>query len=356
MITILILILTFVLMFLIIPFFLIIWNLDILGITSNFITGIISGIIAALITIGIIFRTNAKIQLEDHLRGIFVEITQYNEEKLFKIHQTVQLTKKYWEYYKSYNLSKSNWILFHAECGDIDVQESKNEFNYRKWIQPKSVILISYNRKWLYQYLSNNAFNAFIQSNFFQYYIKKRSAIENYRLEYLSELESLKRYYYLCDKLSDETQFIEDIIDEVCELIHYKYRIEIENQSIKKEELDSKIEIKFKNIDYQDSISCIIKIGDNEENLSIFRKPLYFKKLDRHNSYVKYPEFVDICFRIIFEIVTERSKEIDEAKRSVLKIPEFQGQMTEEIWVKHISKNVRFPSMKSILENLFTWF
>lgn len=158
--------------------------------------GIISGVIASLLTLAIITQIGIKFQLKNYLESLLHEIN-HNSNQLEKFNDILDRTKKYWLVFKSYELAQQDWRSFDYDCGPIG-PSAKEKFGFFEWINPKSVCVIPNQRKWFYQYLSDNSFNAFISSNYFQYYIKWRSETpdSNNYLNNLSELEKLKRYYY----------------------------------------------------------------------------------------------------------------------------------------------------------------
>lgn len=293
----------------------------------NFIISFVASLIAVFFTVDYIFKRNAKLEFEGLLGGVYDEIN-HNEKQLKNFPEELDRKIKFWCILKRKELAKfSKEVMLQEEIDHID--------DYFGWIQKKTIITSPNQRKWLYQYLSDNAYNALIHSAHSLSYQRSkliRESEENWA--HYSDLNILSRYYYNCKKFSDETQFIEDVLAEVSEKI-FTSCPKIVGMS-KNDFLNFRNSIMIncrKNLNHE-SIDCFIQIGENEYSVPVFRMPLYFDFLNFEKP-IPFPGFVNICKIDMNSIFERRGGEIKSYQEQ---IQEKDGvKLSKSEWIKEIS-------------------
>jgi len=175
---------------------------------AGIITGLLTSAVVTILLIDYIYKKNYRIEVEKSLNAVYNEI-KYNNAQLSKFEDEVNRIKKYWMILKNYNLALNQWEDFQADFGNKSSDAVKsNDFIGRSWILPKGVSSRQtyQDSKFLYQFLSDNAYQAFIAHG---HHLEIKGC---YRIGDFMEWNHLSLLYKGFDDFNEITQKIENDI------------------------------------------------------------------------------------------------------------------------------------------------
>ena len=294
----------------------------------SFIGSLIGGVILTFALISILYEKNSRLEFEGLLRSIYEEI-DHNEKQLDKFRDEIQNKVKFWCIFKNKDYARLSTKI---------TAEERDHLDFFGWIQKKTVITSPNQRKWLYQYLSDNAYNALIGSAHSLHYQKSKLNQEKPEREdtwdRYTDLEILSRYYYSCRKFSDETQFIEDVIDEISSKIVKVTELNFTDYSDFKLFRES-ITIQCKKDPIHESINCVIQIEQETHSITVLRMPLYFDYLNSEER-ISFKNFVIMCENDLYSIFDSRGNEIKNLQDQLLPHRD-RIKISKKEWIKGIS-------------------
>jgi len=160
-------------------------------------------------------------------------------------------------------------------------------------------------------------------------------------------------YYYHCQHFSDETQFVEEIIDEICEYVKNNLFSYLEKSQF----LDSFSDnLKIKCVIYPqfDSLKLLFSYQNNTGHAYVLRMPQYFLNrcppFHQAKNWYNYSNFKWICLESIDHIYTERKREIDRLYDSIVPKDKKTGvRMEKTEWVGKISSQIKIIDYQKFL-------
>lgn len=311
------------------------------------------GFFITFITISLIYRRNLKLQIHGTLGNIYEEMKN-NQSQLSLFSTRKKDIFKSWKYYKQFDIVKKTPREFITKCNINDENEFKEIFSSCFWIGDKTVILFHNQRKWAYQFLSDNFFNSFIISGLFQNYYNTDDISSDQTIKkHYDQIHQLRMYYYHCQHFSDETQFIEEIIDEICEYVKNNLFSFLE----KSQSLDSFSDnLKIKCVIYPqfDSLKLLFRYQNDTGHVYVLRMPQYFLNrcppFHQAENWNNYSNFKWICLESIEHIYNERKREIDRLYDTIVPKDKKTGVRMEKIeWVENISSQIKIIDYQKIL-------
>lgn len=172
---------------------------------AGVITGLLTSAVVTIILINYVYNKNHQIEVENSLNSIYHEI-KYNIRQLSEFETEAIRIKKYWSVLKDYNLALSQWEEFSTDFNKPHNEVTPIDFVAKSWISPKGVSSRQtyQDSKYLYQFLSDNAFQAFIAQG---HHLKIKGCN---RIGDFKEWEIISLLYKSFNEFNEITQKIED--------------------------------------------------------------------------------------------------------------------------------------------------
>jgi|GEM_PF-4776173 len=191
------------------PFFILLFPSE-FGIFGDSIPGIITGLltsaIVTILLINYVYNKNQQIELENSLKSLYLEIL-FNRKQLSKFEDEAVRIKKYWAVLKNNKFAQIQWEIFQSDFDNKPFSCVETlVFHGKSWISPKGVSSRQtyQDSRYLYQFLSDNVFQAFIARG---HHLKingcDRSGANN-------EWDNLSLLYKHFNEFNEITQKIED--------------------------------------------------------------------------------------------------------------------------------------------------
>lgn len=261
------------------PFFILLFTLDlslIIDSIPGIITGLITSFLVSIAIINLVYKKNQQIELEHSLLAIYNEII-FNNGQLTKFEEEAIRIKKYWMVLKNYGLALNQWENFQADFGNMHHSGIESyDFINRSWLSPKGVSSRQTYKdsRYLYQFLSDNAFQAFIARG---HHLKIKGCD---RAGNHNEWENLSLLYKFFNDFNEVIQKLEDDISIFLGNIqvwinnnNYPFAItqcDLQNILLITHEGYQKIPVKLK----QTSYAGFGEIPENDPELTMEGKPI----------------------------------------------------------------------------------